>query len=163
MENKDKGFYLNVRGKEVEVSEEVYRAYIRPIRNEQRRKRREWRCRVKGKNGKFVRCQNDCKECPYALSGQNALGNKLSLDRMRDDGADIEDCHLDVAQNYITDEEKKELYGAINKLTSRQKEIVNLIYFEQKTQEEAAAIIGVSHQAISKALKKILAELKSFF
>ncbi len=37
MENNDKRFYLKVRGQEIEVSEKVYRAYIRPIRAEQRR------------------------------------------------------------------------------------------------------------------------------
>ena len=163
MENKNKRFYLTIRGQEVEVSEEVYRAYIQPVRAERRRKQRAFRCKIKGKKGNLVRCQKDCRECPYALSGHNALGNSLSLDRMKDEGVDIEDRHLDVEQNYIADEEKRELYAAIKKLTPRQKEIVRLIYFEEKTQEEAASIIGISHQAISKALKKILDELKSFF
>ena len=41
-ENNEKKYIIKIKGKEVEVSEEVYRAYIRPIRAEQRRKRREW-------------------------------------------------------------------------------------------------------------------------
>ena len=77
MENKDKRFYLTIKGQQVEVSEDVYRAYVRPIRAEQRRKRREWKCQIKGKNGKLVRCQKDCRECRYAQSGNSALGNKL--------------------------------------------------------------------------------------
>ena len=40
MENKDKRFTLKIRGQEIEISEEVYRAYIRPVQAEQRRKRR---------------------------------------------------------------------------------------------------------------------------
>ena len=44
MENKGKRFVLKIRGQEVEVSEEVYRAYVRPIRAEQRQKRRQWKC-----------------------------------------------------------------------------------------------------------------------
>ena len=154
MENNGKRFYLTIRGQEVEVSEEVYRAYIQPVRAERRRKQRAFRCKIKGERLNLVRCNKDCRECPYALSGHNALGNSLSLDRMKDEGVDIEDRHLDVEQNYIADEEKRELYAAIKKLTPRQKEIVRLIYFEEKTQEEAASIIGISHQAISKALKK---------
>ncbi len=163
MENKDKRFYLKVQGKEVEVSEEVYRAYIRPIRAEQRRKRREWKCQVKGKKGNLVRCKKDCRECQYALSGHNALGNKLSLDRMKDEGVDIEDRQQDVEQNYIDEEEKRELYAAIATLTPQQKRLVKLIYFDGKTQEEVAALFGVSHQAISKAIKKIVEKLKNFF
>ena len=76
MENNGKRFYLTIRGQEVEVSEEVYRAYIQPVRAERRRKQRAFRCKIKGKKGNLVRCQKDCRECPYALSGHNALGNK---------------------------------------------------------------------------------------
>ena len=86
MENNGKRFYLTIRGQEVEVSEEVYRAYIQPVRAERRRKQRAFRCKIKGKKGNLVRCQKDCRECPYALSGHNALGNNLSLDRMKDEG-----------------------------------------------------------------------------
>ena len=163
MENNGKRFYLTIRGQEVEVSEEVYRAYIQPVRAERRRKQRAFRCKIKGKKGNLVRCQKDCRECPYALSGHNALGNSLSLDRMKDEGVDIEDRRLDVEQNYIDEEEKRELYAAIAKLTPRQKELVEMIYFEEKNQYEVAEILGVSQQAVSKALGKILAELKSFF
>ncbi len=160
MENKDKRFYLKVQGKEVEVSEEIYREYIRPIRAEQRRKRREWKCQVMGKKGNLVRCNKDCRECPYALSGHNALGNKLSLDRMKDEGVDIEDRRQDVEQNYIDEEEKRELYAAIAKLTPRQKELVRLIYFEEKSQEEVAAMLGISQCTISLTLKKAAETLK---
>lgn len=36
----EKAFYLTVRGQRVEVTEEVYRAYIRPVRAEQKRQYR---------------------------------------------------------------------------------------------------------------------------
>ena len=160
MENKNKRFYLTIRGQEVEVSEEVYRAYIQPVRAERRRKQRAFRCKIKGKKGNLVRCQKDCRECPYALSGHNALGNSLSLDRMKDEGVDIEDRHLDVEQNYINEEEKRELYAAISKLTPRQKELVEMIYFEEKSQEEVADMLGISQCTISLTLKKAAETLK---
>lgn len=163
MENENKRFYLKVRGQEVEVSEAVYRAYIQPVRAERRRKQRAFRCRIKGERLNLVRCTKDCRECPYALSGHNALGNDLSLDRMKDEGVDMEDRRMDVEQNYIVEEDNRELYAAIARLTPRQQEIVKLIYFEEKTQDETAAIIGISQQAVSKALVKIIAELKNFF
>ena len=160
MENKNKRFYLTIRGQEVEVSEEVYRAYIQPVRAERRRKQRAFRCKIKGKKGNLVRCQKDCRECPYALSGHNALGNILSLDRMKDEGVDIEDRRLDVEQNYIDEEEKRELYAAISKLTPRQKELVEMIYFEEKSQEEVADMLGISQCTISLTLKKAAETLK---
>lgn len=39
MEKKDKKYTLKVKGKEVEVNEEIYRAYIRPVQAEQRQKK----------------------------------------------------------------------------------------------------------------------------
>ncbi len=160
MENQNKRFYLKVKGQEVEVSEAVYRAYIQPIRAERRRKQRAFRCKVKGKKGNLVRCQKDCRECPYALAGHNALGNNLSLDRMNDEGVDMEDRRLDVEQNYIAEEDKKELYAAIAQLTPRQKELVQLIYFEGKTQEQVAEILGVAQATISVTLERAIANLK---
>ena len=160
MENENKRFYLKVRGQEVEVSEEVYRAYIQPVRAERRRKQRAFRCKVKGERLNLVRCQKNCRECPYALSGHNALGNNLSLDRMKDDGVEIENRSLDVEQNYIDAEEKRELYAAITKLTPRQKELVKLIYFDGMTQEEAAKKLGVAQATVSVTLERAIENLK---
>ena len=162
MENNGKRFYLTIRGQEVEVSEEVYRAYIQPVRAERRRKQRAFRCKIKGKKGNLVRCQKDCRECPYALSGHNALGNNLSLDRMKDEGVDIEDRHLDVEQNYINEEEKRELYAAISKLTPRQKELVEMIYFDGMTQEEAREQLGIAKSSMTEAMQRIYATLRKF-
>ena len=51
-ENKE--FYVTTQGKKVVVTEEVYRAYVRPIRAEQRRKGRAWKCRVVGVKGNLT-------------------------------------------------------------------------------------------------------------
>ena len=120
-ENNAKKYIIKVRGEEVEVSEEVYRAYIRPIRAEQRRKRREWKCnRISKNGGHYIRCKDSCESCPYYQSGNNALGNKLSLDRMSEDGVDLEDPNQDVGTKYIEEEtrneEKEKLYKAISLL-----------------------------------------------
>lgn len=168
MENQDKTRTLKIRGQEVEVSEEVYRAYIRPIRAEQRRKRREWKCmKLSETGGYYVRCKDRCENCPYYLAGNNAMGNKLSLDRMSDEGVDLEDKSADVESAYIENETQAEeytnLHTAIATLTQKQQEIVRMIYFEGKTQEEVAGILGVTHQAISNLNQKILKKIKSFF
>lgn len=160
MENKDKTFTLRIRGQEVVVSEEVYRAYIRPVRAEKRRKQRACRCKIKGKRLNLVRCKKDCHECPYVLSGHNALGNNLSLDRMKDDGIEIEDRSLDVEQNYIDEEEKRELYAAIAQLTPRQREMISLFYFDGLPQDKVAQKLGVSQAAVSVTLERAIANLK---
>lgn len=160
MKEENKRFYLKIKGQEVEVSEEVYRAYIQPLRAERRRKQRAFRCKVKGDRLNLVRCKKDCRECPYAQSGHNALGNNLSLDRMRVDGVDIEDSRLNVEQNYIDEEENQELYAAISQLTPRQKELIEMIYFEEMSQEMVSQKIGVAQATVSVTLDRAIENLK---
>lgn len=170
MEKKDNKYTLKVKGKEVEVSEEIYRAYIRPVQAEQRQKRRDWKCKLisgVSKSGKrhYVRCSKRCDSCPYYLSGQNALGNTFSLDKIIDEGVELRAFAKDVEADYIeaetTQEEKLNLHEAIKKLTPRQQEIVKLIYFEGKTQKEVAKVLGITQGAVSLALAKSIVQLKN--
>lgn len=163
MENKDKKFYLKVQGKEVEVSEEVYREYKRPDRAERKRKQRMWRClvpREKAKKSFLKRCTKKCSECPYGVQEKNSM---VSLDALKESGYEEEDATQNPETNYIDAEEHRELHAAIKQLTPKQQKLVRLIYVEEKTQEEVAELFGVSQQAISKAIGKILTELKTFF
>lgn len=165
MEKKDKKYTLKVKGKEVEVNEEIYRAYIRPVQAEQRQKRRAWKCRVLSKSGNYyVRCTKKCETCPYYLAGNSALGNVTSLDRLVNYEVEIEDKDLDFEADYIeqetTKEEYAELHKAIRQLTPRQQEIVKMIYFEGKTQKEVAKVLGITQGAVSLALAKSIAQLK---
>ncbi len=167
MENKGKRFVLKIRGQEVEVSEEVYRAYVRPIRAEQRQKRRQWKCqKLSETGGHYVRCKERCENCPYYLAGNSALGNVTSLDKLVDCEVEIEDREADLEANDIERETQEEeyanLHAAIATLTRKEQRLINLIYFEGKTIDEVGAILGVSHQAISKAKKKIIEKIRKF-
>lgn len=165
--NEKKEFYLIIKGEKVIVSEEVYRAYIRPLRAERLRKLRAWKCQVKGKKGNLVRCQEDCSKCPYALAGNNATGNTLSLDEFKEDGVEILDRSVDLEALYIENEEwtsnQERLHKAILQLTPRQQEMVQMIYYEGKTEQEIADKYGITQQAVHNALKKILSRLKNIF
>lgn len=71
METKEqKQYYVIVNGQKVEVTEEVYRAYVRPVRAQQRTEKRNKRCKVKGERFGLVRCNGDCSKCEYAKSGK---------------------------------------------------------------------------------------------
>ena len=164
-ENNEKKYIIKVRGEEVEVSDEVYRAYVRPIRAEQRRKRREWKCnRISENGGHYVRCKDSCETCPYYQSGNNALGNKLSLDKMAEDGIDLEDAEQDVVNLYIEKEtqkeEKEKLYTAISSLTVKQQIVIKKIYFEGKKQEEVAKELNTTQPTVSKNLDRAIKKLK---
>ena len=59
-------------------------------------------------------------------------------------------------------EKEQALHMAIQQLTPRQQEIVRMIYFEGKTQEEVALLYGVDGSAIRHAMKRVYARLKKF-
>ena len=155
-------------GKEtIEVSEEVYRAYMRPIKAEHQRKRRQWKCRVLSENGgHYCRCTQRCESCAYYMAGNNALGNNLSLDKMAEDGVYIEDRAQDLENRYIEketeSEEYQKLYAAIARLTKRQRAFVDLIYFKGKTREEVARLYGIDASSVRHALTRIKKALKIF-
>lgn len=163
----NKKYYLTIGNETIEVTEDVYRAYVRPIKAERQRKRREWKCKLLSKNGgHFLRCTQRCESCAYYMAGNNAQGNNLSLDKMAEDGVFIEDKSLELENNFIEKETNKEeyqkLYEAIKKLTKRQQEFVKLIYFKGKTREEVARLYEIDASSVRHALIRIKSALKSF-
>lgn len=167
MENKEaKEFYVIVKGQKVTVTEKVYRAYVRPIRAEQRANRRNWRCMVQGERGGLVRCKKDCSTCPFANNGNNATGNNLSLETLQESGWEMEDRSLDLEEQLIEKEEREVAIAAlrkgIDKLNDRQKYIVEEIYFKGKTPEQVRAVLGIGKSTMYDAIQRILATLKKF-
>lgn len=167
--NKCKQYYLTVKNtmtgkyEKVFVTEEVYRAYKKPIRKEQSRERRENRCLVKNKFGNLVRCTEDCNTCEYYLSGQKPGVNGLSLDTFKEQGLEIADPQADLESAYIQREKMQKLKEAYKTLSPAQRKLFRLVFIENKSQTEIAAMMGVSQPAICKAVCKIKTHIKNFF
>lgn len=66
----------------------------------------------------------------------------------------------DVAEEAEQAEERAVLMAAVAQLAPKQREVIELIYFQEKTQEQIAAELGISHQAVSRLLNRALAALK---
>ncbi len=168
-DNKCKQYYLTVQNpatgkyEKVFVTEEVYRAYKKPVRKEQSRRRREDRCLVQNKHGNLVRCTEDCKECEYYNSGQKPKVNGLSLDVFKEQGLEIADARADLESDYIRREEMQTLKDAYSTLSPVQRKLFRLFFIENEGQAEIAAIMGVSQPAICKAIAKIKAVIKNYF
>ena len=164
METKEqKKFYVTVNGQRVEVSEEVYRAYVRPVRARQRAEKRNKRCKVKGERLGLVRCKANCEECPYAVNGRAMSGMEQSLESLFEAGFEVA-SELDLEADLLAAEERKEqvkkLHSAIACLTERQQYLIREIYFNGRTQGEIAAAMGATKQAVSNAVRRVLASLK---
>ena len=164
METKEqKQFYVTVNGQKVEVSEEVYRAYVRPIRAQQRAKRRNWRCIVLAEKYGLVRCKEDCNQCPYALQGNVPTGNETSLDKLCEAGFDAPssgDIEADLIESEERGEQSAKLHDAIKQLNKRQQYLIIEFYFNGKTHTEISRVLGIDRSSVSKAIARALATLK---
>lgn len=69
-----------------------------------------------------------------------------------------------IEQLFESEKSKEErLHEAIDKLKPAQKEIIMMSYFEGKTQEEIAEILGITQGAVSQRLTTVEKNLKKLF
>ena len=98
----NKTFYLRIKGQKVEVGEEVYRAYVRPVRNEQRKKKYDKRCLIPKTNNRktiYGGCKGNCKECEKKRATFNR--RIVPLDRMIECGMDFKDYSSHIEYDLI--------------------------------------------------------------
>ena len=133
----NKTYYLYVKGQRVEVSEQIYRAYVQP---ERKQRMREYRAKEKI--------------------------SVTSIDALSEKGFEPEDGTQDFESALIEVEEQAEelakLNAAIEQLSERDRRVVQLYYFESKTQQEIANILGIAKSTMSELLPRILLRLKNF-
>jgi len=82
-----------------------------------------------------------------------------SLDKFKDDGYDIPDDTLVdeiVADKLLLDM----LMSALDELTAEERALINALFYDDKTQREAAREAGISQPAIIKRRDRILEKLK---
>lgn len=166
METKEqKQYYVIVNGQKVEVTEEVYRAYVRPVRAQQRTEKRNKRCKIKGERFGLVRCTGDCSKCEYAKSGKPLGGAEQSLEALAESGFELP-SESDMETELIIKEEREERSAAVNaaveQLSERQRYVVKAVFFESATQAQIAARLGVKQATVSTTLNRALKNLKKF-
>lgn len=105
---------------------------------------------------RFIRKRNDNKEV-YEKVNISSLNNTLSLDSRKKIEV-IENC----VSNFEIDNEieKLDLKIAINKLKDKEKQIIQLLFFEGKTQNEVAKLLGTNQVQISRIKKRAISSLR---
>lgn len=141
--------YIEIDGEQIPVTEDVYRAYKRPLWAEHKRKEREKRCR--DSTGK--RCTNDCSQCD-----RQRTGSVLSLDKLTEDGFDIAEP-IDFT-TFIEDEQMTvDLHAALDKLDPLDRQIIDLFSIG-RSEREIATVVGMSQKGVNKRKTRIFAELR---
>jgi DNA-directed RNA polymerase specialized sigma24 family protein len=143
--------YIEIDGEQIPVTEEVYRVFKRPLWAEHKRKERAKRCR--DENG--FRCTKDCRTCD-----KRCEGSVLSLDRFSEAGFDVPD-EVDMADLVADKLLLEQLMEALDDLEPDERSLIDALFFNDRTERDYAAEIGISHQAVGKRKNKVIGKLRS--
>ena len=138
-----------VSGQYIEVTDAVYDAYM------------------KG-NRKIRYFENDLKTERVLMDTDGHIRQIIpsredSLDRLMDDNAEqFTDHHESVEDMVLRKISAEKLYQALTELPETERELIVALFFEEKTERELAAVLGISQPAVHKQKNKILKKLKTF-
>ena len=141
--------FIEIDGQQIPVTEDVYRAYKRPLWTEHKRREREKRCR--DFNGS--RCTDNCSQCE-----KQRKGGVLSLEKLTEDGFDIPDP-MDVAQMIEDSEMLEKLHSVLGELDSRDRQIIDC-FCEGMSERDIAALVGLSQKGVNKRKTRLFAHLR---
>ena len=110
---------------------------------------------------KMLNRDTDC----FAKSEDTYRERYASLDEMYEEtGYEPADDSPTPEEQFIESERqaeiKKQVHKAIRQLKPRQQAMVQMVFFEDKSQDEVAEYFGISKQAVSNAMQRIYAALK---
>ena len=144
----------------VDVSETVYKDYMRSVWTEQKRLQREKLCPISGKRNKLIRCPGGrkCQGCKYFSDISSSTGSVISYSSLEEDGIEPE-AKGSLKNDIIYEVLLEELIGMLNDINPVYGKIFRLLY-DGYTQREIAEELGTSSHTISEHVKKIREALK---
>lgn len=138
-----------VSGQTIEVTDEVYDAYMKGDR-------------------KMRYFENDLKTERIFLDEDGQIKQIIpsredSLDRLMDDNAEqFSDRHESMEDMVLHKISIERLYAALSTLSEKERELIEALFFEEKTERDVASTMGISQPAVHKQKNKILKKLKLF-
>ena len=101
----------------------------------------------------------------FAKSEDTYRERYASLDEMYEEsGFEPADDSPTPEEQFLENEKneaiKKQVHKALRQLNPRQQAMVQMVFFEDKSQDEVAEYFGISKQAVSNAMQRIYAALK---
>lgn len=101
----------------------------------------------------------------FAKSEDTYRERYASLDEMYEEtGYEPADDNPNPEEQFIESERqaeiKKQVHKALRQLNPRQQAMVQMVFFEDKSQDEVAEYFGIGKQAVSNAMQRIYAVLK---
>jgi RNA polymerase sigma factor (sigma-70 family) len=128
-----KKFYITLQGAKIVVAEEVYRAYIQPFWKDKKRRQRQ-------------------------VAGGSI---PLSLDQLLEDnesGFDIAG-ETDIEAEVMQKIDSEEIHRILAQLPESDRAIIYGLIYDQKTERELAAELGMSQKTVNNHRRRILGKL----
>lgn len=147
MENPQR--YIFIDGEPIPVTEEVYRAYMRPIWRVRKQRERVKRCRIGG-----VRCTGKCSQCPYKRTG-----GALSIERMQGVGHDTVDTTYDLEDVVEGRMLLEALFEQLEELDSDGQVLCQLL-LDGESERQIAKRLGISQVAVNKRKQRVFGLLR---
>ena len=113
---------------------------------------------VKNLNREFERIDKADKTYAARCSSLEAMREENGFDIIDESETPEEQFYEKERQAEI----KKQIHKAIRQLNPRQQAMVQMIFFEDKSQDEVAAHFGISKSAVSHAMERVYATLKKY-
>ena len=158
MENNAKRYLIPVNGQLIEVSEEVYKEYYRPIWRTRKRAQLAGSCACP--KSQLWKCDGECQLCSFSATGDQV---SLSTPIGGDHG---EISFSDRLCDDVTPETKlfrkdliEALYSALTQLDSDSRQLCYFI-MQGKTEREIAAALNLSQSTLHYKKQKTLALLR---
>ena len=166
MTNKDKKYFIPVSGQWVEVSEEIYYEYYRPIWRTHEYAQRHGQCRCRKSD--IWKCDGICQGCEFYTAG-NQISFDGTVDEEEGDDLMLENAIADEAsplEEIITDMELLDaLYEELEHLEPERRQICELLM--QYSEREAAEMMGIPRSTFkrkwSRVQKYLKARLKKYY
>lgn len=147
MDADKKKIWMN--GQLIEVTEEVYAAYMKGDR-------------------KMRYFEKDLKTERFLLDESGQLRQVIpsredSLDRLMEDNAEqFADQHESVEDQVFRKISLEQLYEALQRLTDTEQSLIYALFFEEQTERQVGEVLGITRQAVHKQKNRLLKKLKIF-
>jgi DNA-directed RNA polymerase specialized sigma24 family protein len=143
--------FIDLDGQQIFVSEDVYRAYKRPVWAERKHQERWSRCRKPDGS----RCDENCSRCPLQRSG-----SMLSLEQSRENGYEPADVSADVEAIVFSRLLLEQLMRHLDELDSDSRRLCRLIG-EGTSEREIAAVTGISQSTLNYRKNRLFVKLRN--